>query len=428
MTLYPGQIINQRFRIIGLISSGGFSEVYKALQLNLHRFVAIKVFTGLTYKDISEMRTIAPSELYDSIGANEIHCMLKARIPGVPQLYDVLDFGSTMAIVMEYFPGTNLMEWVSSHGAIPNDQAIDFAIQLCQIIENLHRNTIVHCDIKPNNMIISPDSKTLSLLDLGLSRIIDRHEIVTLLGRTDGYSPPEFYSQHYYEQLNNSFHSMNCTSIAYQPQEALSLSGTAGQTADIYSIGATLYYLLTGCHPCYNHTDFSAITNPQIRNIVRRAMSENADDRYFSVADLRKSISQLNYEYDVALSYAGEDRHYVEQVAAILKAHKVRVFYDHDEVVNTWGADMYTTLDDIYRNKARYCVMFISKYYRDKMWTNHERCSALDRALNSSNTYILPARFDDSDILGIRTTTAYIDLRTTSPEKLADLIIRKLNS
>ena len=94
-------------------------------------------------------------------------------------------------------------------------------------------------------------------------------------------------------------------------------------------------------------------------------------------------MSESKY-YDVALSFAGEDRAYVEQVAVALDAAGVHVFYDRLEEANLWGKDLYSYLDEIYRRKARYCIVFISEAYGQKLWTNHERESAQARAFESS--------------------------------------------
>ena len=134
-----------------------------------------------------------------------------------------------------------------------------------------------------------------------------------------------------------------------------------------------------------------------------------------------------NAEYDVALSFAGEDRAYVEMVAEQLKARDVQVFYDRYEEANLWGKDLYTHLIDVYQNKATYTIMFISSYYRDKIWTNHERRAAQSRALKEiDREYILPARFDSTEIPGILPTVDYIDLKEKSPVEVAVLMVTKL--
>jgi TIR domain len=132
------------------------------------------------------------------------------------------------------------------------------------------------------------------------------------------------------------------------------------------------------------------------------------------------------YQYEIAFSFAGEDRKYVDQVARILRNSSINVFYDAFEQTNLWGKDLYAHLDDVYRHRARYCVMFISQAYKNKLWTNHERESAQARAFKEHQDYILPARFDDTEIPGIRPTLGYIDLRGCTPRELAKLIKEKL--
>lgn len=84
-------------------------------------------------------------------------------------------------------------------------------------------------------------------------------------------------------------------------------------------------------------------------------------------------------KYDVCLSFAGEDRSYVAKVESHLRSKGIRVFYDEHEKVSLWGKDLYEHLSDVYQNAARYCVLFISKAYAKRLWTNHERRSAQAR-------------------------------------------------
>src|SRR5437762_3592834 len=134
----------------------------------------------------------------------------------------------------------------------------------------------------------------------------------------------------------------------------------------------------------------------------------------------RKAIRErANFDYDACLSFAGEDRQYVNSVAEHLCARGIRVFYDEYQRVELWGKDLYAHLDEVYQNTARFCVLFASKAYADKLWTSHERQSAQARAFRENREYILPARFDDTVIPGLRDTVGYIDLRSTSPEELA---------
>jgi len=131
-------------------------------------------------------------------------------------------------------------------------------------------------------------------------------------------------------------------------------------------------------------------------------------------------------EYDIALSFAGEDRNYVDKVAKLLKAEGINVFYDLFEEEKLWGKNLYEYLIDIYQNKAKFTIMFISKYYADKLWTNHERKAMQARAFQESYEYILPARFDNTKINGILDTIGYINLKKKTHEEFVMLIKRKL--
>lgn len=109
-----------------------------------------------------------------------------------------------------------------------------------------------------------------------------------------------------------------------------------------------------------------------------------------------------------------------------LIARNVSVFYDLYEKADLWGKDLYAHLSQIYQTKARYTLMFCSQAYSEKLWTNHERKSAQARAFADSAEYILPAKFDDTEIPGLLPTTGFIDLRHHSPVEVALLICQKL--
>ena len=141
---------------------------------------------------------------------------------------------------------------------------------------------------------------------------------------------------------------------------------------------------------------------------------------------IREKITNTEERYDIALSFAGEDRAYVERVAEYLKAHDVAVFYDRFEEVDLWGKDLAEHLDWVYRTGAQFCVMFISKHYAEKMWANHERRSALAAAVQARKEYILPARFDSTELPGVRPTIGYINLDGKTPEALGAMIVTKL--
>jgi hypothetical protein len=134
----------------------------------------------------------------------------------------------------------------------------------------------------------------------------------------------------------------------------------------------------------------------------------------------------MDYEYEVAISFAGEDRKIAKELAEKLKNNNIKVFFDEYEEAKLLGENLYEHFTEIYSNKSRFCVMLISTHYRQKAWTNHERKSAQDRAFKESKAYILPVRLDQTPIPGLLDTVAYFDLRTKSIDELVQAIGVKL--
>lgn len=142
--------------------------------------------------------------------------------------------------------------------------------------------------------------------------------------------------------------------------------------------------------------------------------------------DVVEEIIPTPKKYDIVLSFAGEDRTYVEGVAEYLEQRGIVVFYDKYEEVTLWGKDLSEHFDSVFRKQGRFCVMFISKHYAEKVWTRHERRSALARALEERVEYVLPVRFDASEIPGLRPNIGYLDLTKLLPEELGQRILQKL--
>ena len=132
-------------------------------------------------------------------------------------------------------------------------------------------------------------------------------------------------------------------------------------------------------------------------------------------------------KYDVALSFAGEDRKYAKELADLLKTNSYSCFYDENEFANLWGKNLYDYLSSVYKDQARYCVMFLSKYYEQKLWTTHERQLAQARAFQENREYILPVRLDDTEIPGIPPTVGYLDLRIITIEEVYEALVMKLS-
>lgn len=131
-------------------------------------------------------------------------------------------------------------------------------------------------------------------------------------------------------------------------------------------------------------------------------------------------------QYDVALSFAGEDRSHAEGLADALVARNVRVFYDLHEKETLWGKDLYQYLADVYHKRARYCVVFVSQHYASKLWTNHELKAAQARAFSERAEYILPVRLDDTELPGVLPTQGYLKIPPETAGTIADALAKKL--
>jgi hypothetical protein len=132
------------------------------------------------------------------------------------------------------------------------------------------------------------------------------------------------------------------------------------------------------------------------------------------------------FEYDVAISFAGEQRAEAEAIADCLKRAGVKVFYDGYEQANLWGKDLYEHLSEIYQKKARYCLMLVSVAYGRKVWPTHERRNAQARALSQKGEYILPVRFDGTEIPGLPSTVGYLRFEDHGVQGICTHLLQKL--
>lgn len=134
---------------------------------------------------------------------------------------------------------------------------------------------------------------------------------------------------------------------------------------------------------------------------------------------------ETKYQYDIVMSFAGEDRDFVEKCAEILRALGLNVFYDYYEQDTLWGKDLYRYLGDIYQNKSKYAMVFISKNYANKKWTKHELKFMTARDFEEDSEYILPVKIDDTSLEELPNTIGY--LVATTPLEIAKIVAKKIN-
>ncbi len=166
------------------------------------------------------------------------------------------------------------------------------------------------------------------------------------------------------------------------------------------------------------------ITSSGIRSINQ--IKKESYEQHKNPTIISESNINEEFQYDIVISFAGEDRKIAESIANKLNESGARVFYDNFEEENLWGKNLYEYLTKVYSESARFCVMLLSKNYANKSWTTLERQSAQARAFREQNEYILPIRLDNTAIPGLHETIGYISFENTGIDKIVELIIRKL--
>jgi hypothetical protein len=136
----------------------------------------------------------------------------------------------------------------------------------------------------------------------------------------------------------------------------------------------------------------------------------------------------MNTDYDVAISFAGEDRELARTLANEMKKFGIRVFLDEDEQEKLWGIDNAEFFSELFLKRTEFCLMLVSKHYTSKLWTTLERRAALAKAMTERGPYVLPVRVDDTELPGLLPTIGYQDIRTKPINVIVDLILRVLRA
>ena len=245
--LKEGMFIQDRYEIISKIGSGGMADVYKAKDHTLNRFVAVKVLKPEFRKDkgfITKFRVEAQS------AAGLAH-------PNIVNVYDVGEDNGISFIVMELVEGITLKEYIEKKGRLAVREATSIAIQVSMGLQAAHNNGIVHRDVKPQNIIISTDGK-VKVTDFGIARVATSNTISSNVMGSVHYSSPE-----------------------------QARGGYSDYKSDIYSLGITMYEMLTG------HVPFDGDTTVAIA--LKHLQEEIQSPRKY-VPELPKSTVQIIYK------------------------------------------------------------------------------------------------------------------------------------
>ena len=263
MMLGTGVMLQDRYEILEQIGSGGMSEVYKAKCHKLNRLVGIKV---LKAEFTSDAGFVSKFKMEAQAAAGMSH-------PNIVNIYDVVDEGDLHCIVMELVEGITLKSYINKKGHLAVKESIGIAIQVAQGIEAAHDQHIIHRDIKPQNMLISKDGK-VKVADFGIARAVSSQTMnSTVVGSVHYVSP---------EQARGGF---------------------VDARTDIYSLGITMFEMLTGKVPFEGENTVTvalahleepivlpSMLNPEIppavEQIILKCTEKKPENRYASISDL----------------------------------------------------------------------------------------------------------------------------------------------
>ena len=278
--LTVGTYLADRYEIVSKIGAGGMSDVYKAKDHVLGRFVAIKVLRT----EFSEDRTFVAKFRTEAQSAAGL------EHPNIVNIYDVGSEDGLYFIVMEYVEGITLKTYIEKKGQLTFKESVSIAIQVARGIEAAHNKQITHRDIKPQNIIISTEGK-VKVTDFGIARAASSNTISSDVMGSVHYSSPE--------QARNGF---------------------VDGRSDIYSLGIVMYEMVTGRVPFDGDTTVAVaiqhlqeeITPPStyasnlpisLEKIILKCTQKNPDRRYQTIedllADLRKSLVKPNEDFVV---------------------------------------------------------------------------------------------------------------------------------
>lgn len=295
------QLQDGKYKILSLIGSGGFGNTYLALQVDLGRKVAIKEFFMKEFceRDKTTSRVVVPAEgskavveKYKAKFLKEAQMIASLRSDHVVDIYDIFKENDTAYYVMDYVDGGSLKDRVEASGPMSAKAAVGYVLQVAEALSYLHSNNILHLDVKPANILLDRDGRAI-LIDFGISKHYDSdggQTSTTPVGISKGYAPIEQYQQ---------------GSVAnFTP------------ATDVYSLGATLLYLLTGKTP----PDAMEVTNDglsgevlsrfpaKIRKAIAASMQARRKERPQTVGEFKAMLSVGESDEATVVVVSGGDK------------------------------------------------------------------------------------------------------------------------
>jgi eukaryotic-like serine/threonine-protein kinase len=242
-----GHLLLNRYQLLEQIGSGGMAEIYRARDIMLDRYVAIKV--------LREDHSRNPE--FENQFRNEARAAANLSHPNIVTVYDFGNDNDQLFIVMELVPGTDLKSLLRQRGRFTVEECIPLMVQACAGIGYAHRAGLVHCDVKPHNMLVTPDNR-LKVTDFGIARAMagisigERSNVI--------WGSPQYFS----------------------PEQAAGESPTPA--SDVYSLGVVLYEMLTGTLP---------FTASSVEELARLHMEAKPIPPSEYIPDLPKALEEI---------------------------------------------------------------------------------------------------------------------------------------
>lgn len=260
-----GSLVDGKYKVLNKVGQGGMSIVYLAMNEKANKQWAIKEVRKDGVKDF---------EIVKQSLVAETDMLKKLNHPNLPSIVDVIEDEERFLIVMDYIQGNSLSRALEEFGAQPQEQVIQWAKQLCDVLGYLHSRVppIIHRDMKPGNIMLKPDGN-IALIDFGTAREFKKNNLAdTCCLGTVGYAAPEQFG---------------------------GMGQTDGRT-DIYCLGATLYHLVTGMNPCEPPYSIKPIReiNPSLsgglERIILKCTQRDPNDRFQSAAELMYALEHYD--------------------------------------------------------------------------------------------------------------------------------------
>jgi serine/threonine protein kinase len=281
----PGTLLHNRYRIEKLLAMGGFGAVYLATDTKAgNRPVAIKDMICADQQEFSIRLNFFRRE------ADILRSL--AALPIVPRVYDLIEQGQSAHLVLEYIRGQDLLKLLESNNnrPFPLEQVVEWAKSICDVLTHMHGQSppLVHRDLKPDNIMLLEDQRSIKMIDFGTARDLGRSQKERLAAKTrvytEGYAPPE------------------------------QIVGKPEPRSDLFALAGTLYHLVTGKPPegFYTARELEQQLDgypPEQRwffELLKINLAEDVNDRYFSAREIKADLEKRRVTREVQCPKCGQ--------------------------------------------------------------------------------------------------------------------------